>query len=122
VYSRSSSRSPTPPDSTRSWTARPQNLVRLICCSSLWGTSAHQSWILSAQERSAGQPRRTLSGPPLLRRFVGRLRARGSGRVVILFSAVFRVRKANLAHGAAKAGIDGFGRGLADALADSGVG
>ena len=58
--------SPTPPDSTRSWTARPQNLVRLICCSSLWGTSAHQSWILSAQERSAGQPRRTLSGPPLL--------------------------------------------------------
>jgi len=33
-----------------------------------------------------------------------------------------RVRKANLAHGAAKAGIDGFGRGLADALADSGVG
>jgi decaprenylphospho-beta-D-erythro-pentofuranosid-2-ulose 2-reductase len=54
---------------------------------------------------------------------VGRLRAQGSGRIVILSSvAGVRVRKANLVYGAAKAGIDGFGLGLADALEDSGVG
>jgi len=50
------------------------------------------------------------------------LRARGSGRIVVLSSvAGYRVRKANFVYGAAKAGLDGFAQGLADALAGSGV-
>jgi decaprenylphospho-beta-D-erythro-pentofuranosid-2-ulose 2-reductase len=54
--------------------------------------------------------------------FLTTLRAQGAGRIVILSSvAGVRVRKANLVYGAAKAGIDGFGLGLADALAGTGV-
>jgi short-subunit dehydrogenase len=52
----------------------------------------------------------------------GRMRARGSGTIVILSSiAAVRPRKANYVYGAAKAGLDAFGRGLADALHGSGV-
>jgi decaprenylphospho-beta-D-erythro-pentofuranosid-2-ulose 2-reductase len=55
--------------------------------------------------------------------FVGILRAQGTGRIVILSSvAGVRARRANFAYGAAKAGIDGFGLGLADALEGTGVG
>jgi decaprenylphospho-beta-D-erythro-pentofuranosid-2-ulose 2-reductase len=51
-----------------------------------------------------------------------RLRAQGSGVIVILSSvAAVRPRKANLVYGAAKAGLDAFGRGLADSLHGSGV-
>jgi decaprenylphospho-beta-D-erythro-pentofuranosid-2-ulose 2-reductase len=54
--------------------------------------------------------------------FLGTLRAQGAGRIVILSSvAGVRVRKANFVYGAAKAGIDGFGLGLADALEGTGV-
>jgi decaprenylphospho-beta-D-erythro-pentofuranosid-2-ulose 2-reductase len=50
------------------------------------------------------------------------LRAQGSGRIVVLSSvAGYRVRRANFVYGAAKAGLDGFAQGLADALAGSGV-
>ena len=55
--------------------------------------------------------------------FVGQLRSQGCGRIVVLSSvAGVRVRKANLVYGAAKAGLDGFALGLADALEGSGVG
>ncbi len=51
-----------------------------------------------------------------------RLRAAGQGTIVILSSvAAIRPRKANFVYGAAKAGLDAFGRGLADALDGSGV-
>ena len=51
-----------------------------------------------------------------------RLRAQGSGVIVILSSvAAVRPRRANFVYGAAKAGLDAFGRGLADALHGSGV-
>jgi len=51
------------------------------------------------------------------------LRAQGCGRIVVLSSvAGVRVRKANFVYGAAKAGLDGFALGLADALEGSGVG
>jgi decaprenylphospho-beta-D-erythro-pentofuranosid-2-ulose 2-reductase len=51
-----------------------------------------------------------------------RLRAQRSGVIVILSSiAAVRPRKANYVYGAAKAGLDAFGRGLADALHGSGV-
>jgi decaprenylphospho-beta-D-erythro-pentofuranosid-2-ulose 2-reductase len=50
------------------------------------------------------------------------LRRQGSGVIVILSSAAaVRPRRANFVYGAAKAGLDAFGRGLADALHGSGV-
>jgi decaprenylphospho-beta-D-erythro-pentofuranosid-2-ulose 2-reductase len=51
-----------------------------------------------------------------------RMRAQGSGTIVVLSStAAIRPRKANFVYGAAKAGLDAFGRGLADSLHGSGV-
>lgn len=51
-----------------------------------------------------------------------RMRTRGSGTLVA-FSSVAgqRVRRANYVYGSAKAGLDGFASGLADALHGSGV-
>jgi NAD(P)-dependent dehydrogenase (short-subunit alcohol dehydrogenase family) len=50
------------------------------------------------------------------------MRARGSGRLVVFSSvAGARVRRANYVYGSAKAGLDGFASGLADALHGSGV-
>jgi NAD(P)-dependent dehydrogenase (short-subunit alcohol dehydrogenase family) len=50
------------------------------------------------------------------------LRAQGSGQIVVFSSvAGIRVRKANYVYGSAKAGLDGFAGGLADALHGSGV-
>jgi decaprenylphospho-beta-D-erythro-pentofuranosid-2-ulose 2-reductase len=51
-----------------------------------------------------------------------RMRAQRSGTIVVLSSvAAIRPRKANYVYGAAKAGLDAFARGLADALAGAGV-
>lgn len=51
-----------------------------------------------------------------------RLRAAGAGSLVVFSSvAGVRVRRANYVYGSAKAGLDGFASGLADALAGSGV-
>lgn len=51
-----------------------------------------------------------------------RFRARGSGTIVVFSSvAGVRVRKANYVYGSAKAGLDGFASGMADALHGSGV-
>lgn len=50
------------------------------------------------------------------------LRAQGHGALVVFSSvAGVRVRRANYVYGSAKAGLDGFASGLADALAGSGV-
>lgn len=50
------------------------------------------------------------------------MRAAGSGRIVVFSSvAGLRVRRANYVYGSAKAGLDGFCSGLADALHGSGV-
>jgi len=52
----------------------------------------------------------------------GRMPVQGHGIIVILSSvAAVRPRKANFVYGATKAGLDDFGRGLADALHGSGV-
>jgi short-subunit dehydrogenase len=50
------------------------------------------------------------------------LRAQGTGQIVVFSSiAGVRVRRANYVYGSAKAGLDGFASGLADALHGSGV-
>ncbi|MFR9750002.1 SDR family NAD(P)-dependent oxidoreductase [Nocardia sp. 004] len=50
------------------------------------------------------------------------LRAQGEGQLVVFSSvAGVRVRRANYVYGSAKAGLDGFAGGLADALHGSGV-
>lgn len=50
------------------------------------------------------------------------LRRQGNGTLVVFSSvAGVRVRRANYVYGSAKAGLDGFASGLADALAGSGV-
>ena len=58
----------------------------------------------------------------LLTVLADRMRARGAGRLVAFSSvAGARVRRANYVYGSAKAGLDGFASGLADALHGSGV-
>ncbi|HJP79851.1 MAG TPA: SDR family NAD(P)-dependent oxidoreductase [Pseudonocardiaceae bacterium] len=50
------------------------------------------------------------------------LRQQGEGTLIVFSSvAGVRVRRANYVYGSAKAGLDGFASGLADALAGSGV-
>ncbi|MCU1491870.1 MAG: oxidoreductase [Acidimicrobiaceae bacterium] len=63
------------------------------------------------------------SGPAAAVLAFAQLMARqGQGRIVVFSSvAGMRVRRANFAYGAAKAGLDGFCQGLGDALAGSGV-
>jgi short-subunit dehydrogenase len=58
----------------------------------------------------------------LLTVLAGAMRGSGSGRIVVFSSiAGVRVRRANYVYGSAKAGLDGFCSGLADALHGSGV-
>lgn len=58
----------------------------------------------------------------LLTVLADRMRSRGAGTIVAFSSvAGVRVRRANYVYGSAKAGLDGFASGLADALHGSGV-
>jgi len=58
----------------------------------------------------------------VLTRVANLLREQGSGQLVVFSSvAGVRVRRANYVYGSAKAGLDGFASGLADALAGTGV-
>jgi len=58
----------------------------------------------------------------LLTHLARAMRAAGRGRLVVFSSvAGVRVRRANYVYGSAKAGLDGFATGLADALHGSGV-
>ncbi|TXI39887.1 MAG: SDR family NAD(P)-dependent oxidoreductase [Mycobacterium sp.] len=58
----------------------------------------------------------------LLTVLANRMRAAGRGRLVVFSSvAGVRVRRANYVYGSAKAGLDGFASGMADALHGSGV-
>ena len=58
----------------------------------------------------------------VLTRLANVLRSQGNGQIVVFSSiAGMRVRRANYVYGAAKAGLDGFASGLADALHGTGV-
>ena len=58
----------------------------------------------------------------VLTELAARMRVQGSGRLVVFSSvAGVRVRRANYVYGSAKAGLDGFASGLADALHGTGV-
>ena len=58
----------------------------------------------------------------LLTLLAQRMREAGRGRMVVFSSvAGVRVRRANYVYGSAKAGLDGFASGLADALHGTGV-
>ena len=58
----------------------------------------------------------------ILTHLANHLRAQGDGQVVVFSSvAGARVRRANYVYGSAKAGLDGFASGLADALHGTGV-
>lgn len=58
----------------------------------------------------------------LLTHLATAMRAAGQGRMVVFSSvAGVRVRRANYVYGSAKAGLDGFASGMADALHGSGV-
>lgn len=58
----------------------------------------------------------------MLTHLAAAMRAAGRGRLVVFSSvAGVRVRRANYVYGSAKAGLDGFAGGLADALHGSGV-
>lgn len=58
----------------------------------------------------------------VLTEIVNVLRKQGHGKIVVFSSvAGIRVRRANYVYGSAKAGLDGFASGLADALHGSGV-
>ncbi len=86
--------------------------------------------VLTPQELMEGDPRQAAalidtnftSHAAVLLAIAGQLRKSGRGTIVILSSvAAIRPRKANFVYGAAKAGLDAFGRGLADSLHGSGV-
>ncbi|HXV91918.1 MAG TPA: SDR family NAD(P)-dependent oxidoreductase [Pseudonocardia sp.] len=94
------------------------------------GTVVVAFGILGDQERAAADPAHALeivhtdyvAHVAILTHLVTRMRAQGSGRIVVFSSvAGVRVRKANYVYGSAKAGLDGFASGLADALHGSGV-
>jgi short-subunit dehydrogenase len=58
----------------------------------------------------------------VLTRLANILRPQGQGQIVVFSSiAGMRVRRANYVYGAAKAGLDGFASGLADALQGTGI-
>ena len=63
-----------------------------------------------------------VAGASLLVPLAERMRTQGHGAIVVLSSvAAERPRRANFVYGAAKAGLDSFAQGLADALVGSGV-
>ncbi len=86
--------------------------------------------VLTPQEELEADPRQAAalidtnftSHVTVLLAVAARLREAGHGTIVVLSSvAAVRPRKANFVYGAAKAGLDAFGRGLADSLHGTGV-
>ncbi len=94
------------------------------------GTAVLAFGILGDQDRAEKDPTHAaailhtdfVAQAGLLTLLATTMRAAGSGRIVVFSSvAGVRVRRANYVYGSAKAGLDGFCSGLADALHGSGV-
>ena len=94
------------------------------------GTAVLAFGILGDQARAEKDPAHTsavlhtdfVAQANLLTVLAERMRSAGSGSIVVFSSvAGVRVRRANYVYGSAKAGLDGFCSGLADALHGSGV-
>jgi decaprenylphospho-beta-D-erythro-pentofuranosid-2-ulose 2-reductase len=86
--------------------------------------------MLGDEERSESDPqaaeevlRTTFTGPAAaMTAFAEVMRSQGHGRLVVLSSvAGVRIRRSNFVYGSAKAGLDGFAQGLAEALRPHGV-
>ncbi len=94
------------------------------------GTAVLAFGVLGDQDRAEKDPAHTaavlhtdfVAQANLLTSLADRMRIAGRG-VIVVFSSVagVRVRRANYVYGSAKAGLDGFCSGLADALHGSGV-
>ncbi len=94
------------------------------------GTAVLAFGVLGDQQRAEADPAHAVSvvhtdyvaQVSLLTVLAATMRSRGSGRLVVFSSiAGARVRRANYVYGSAKAGLDGFASGLADALHGTGV-
>lgn len=94
------------------------------------GTAVLAFGILGDQARAESEARHALAivrtdyvaQISLLTHLAAAMRRAGRGRLVVFSSvAGVRVRRANYVYGSAKAGLDGFASGLADALHGSGV-
>ncbi|MCX2714698.1 SDR family NAD(P)-dependent oxidoreductase [Mycolicibacterium sp. J2] len=94
------------------------------------GTAVLAFGVLGDQQRAEADPAHAVAvvqtdyvaQVSLLTVLASAMRARGSGRLVVFSSiAGARVRRANYVYGSAKAGLDGFASGLADALHGTGV-
>lgn len=94
------------------------------------GTAVLAFGVLGDQQRAEADPAHAVAvvhtdyvaQVSLLTVLAAAMRARGSGRLVVFSSiAGARVRRANYVYGSAKAGLDGFASGLADALHGTGV-
>jgi short-subunit dehydrogenase len=94
------------------------------------GTSVLAFGILGDQARAESDPAHAVAivhtdyvaQISLLTRLAAAMRKAGRGRLVVFSSvAGVRVRRANYVYGSAKAGLDGFAGGLADALHGSGA-
>ena len=94
------------------------------------GTAVLAFGILGDQDRAEKDPAHAaaivhtdfVAQVSLLTVLANTMRAAGSGSIVVFSSvAGVRVRRANYVYGSAKAGLDGFCSGLADALHGSGV-
>ena len=106
-------------------------LIDLICTEhGPIGTAVLAFGILGDQGRAEADPAHAVAivhtdyvaQVSLLTHLASRMRATGRGRLVVFSSvAGVRVRRANYVYGSAKAGLDGFASGLADALHDSGI-
>jgi short-subunit dehydrogenase len=95
------------------------------------GTAVLAFGILGEQSRAEADPAHAVAivhtdyvaQVSLLTLLAGSMRDAGRGALVVFSSvAGVRVRRANYVYGSAKAGLDGFASGLADALYGSGVG
>lgn len=95
--------------------------IDLVLCTV--GSLGHGSGLATSPDGAAALIQSNFTGPATaLTAAAHHLRDRGAGVIVVITSvAGLRARKSNYLYGSAKAGLDTFTAGLADALAGTGV-